>query len=177
MELRDVRLIETYNGGDFVLRGNDVQMVGGFQNMPYIALFGGNKKQSTSGAKVTEQTFDYWGNFAFYPTNKDVWFNSETERTFDNIELSSRTRSLIEQQVLKDLEFMRQFAEIRVNVVITGNHRIQINIDVIEPTTQQLTQFQYIWNSTEFELTTSDGLPTNQEGSLFGLDYPIEFEL
>jgi len=78
MEIVDLNIVETNDGGDCVLLSNDVQLISGLQNMPYIGMFGGNVEQSTEGPKITEQTFDFWGNFLFHPTEQPIWFNSKT---------------------------------------------------------------------------------------------------
>ncbi|MBL4810412.1 MAG: hypothetical protein JKY43_10205, partial [Phycisphaerales bacterium] len=57
----DLRIIENGDGGDAVLNGNDLEIINGFQNMPYLGMFGGNIKASTVGEKVeNEQAFDWW---------------------------------------------------------------------------------------------------------------------
>jgi hypothetical protein len=175
MKIGDIRLFENYDGGDFILKGNDVEFVGGFQNMPYLGMFGGNIESNTQGAKVTEQTFDFWGNFMLNPTNQNVWFNSDTERTLNTISLSSSTRLLIEQQVKKDLKFMEQFSTVNISVSIIGVDRIRIYIQIIEPNTNQVTEFSYIWDVTQNELITQP--VENQQGSGVGLDAGLEYEL
>jgi hypothetical protein len=37
----DLLLRETGNGGDLLLTGKDLEVVTGYENMPYIAMFGG----------------------------------------------------------------------------------------------------------------------------------------
>ncbi len=178
MKIADVRLVENGDGGDFVLIGNDIQLIEGFQNMPYIGLFGGNLQANTTGPKAAEQSFDYWGNFMFAPTNQAVWFNSDTERLLNNIPLSSETRILIESQVKKDLEFMQSFATLNVSVAILGNHRIGINIQLIEPTTNEITEFSYIWDSMQNELISDENSNGNgNQITEIGLDYGLDFSL
>jgi hypothetical protein len=175
-QITDLRLIETGDGGDCVLKGNDLELISGFQNMPYIGLFGGNYVQSTTGPKNTEQAFDFWGNFLINPTLQDIWFNSETERLLNNVALSPSGRIQIEEQVKQDLKFMQKFAQITVSVVLFSIDRIRIEITILEPSTQQSNQFIYIWDATNAELT-QQGIT---EGSAFtgiGLDNPLELDL
>jgi len=73
----DVLIIETLNGGDIVKRGNDVTTAAGWENMPYIAMFGGNVRQSTPTRRIEgELNFDFWGNA--YESDPVVQVNSHT---------------------------------------------------------------------------------------------------
>jgi len=38
----DLEIVETLNGGDLLIKNNDLSMIEGLQNMPYIGMFGGN---------------------------------------------------------------------------------------------------------------------------------------
>lgn len=153
MVVTDLKIVENFNGGDTVLKGDDLEMVSGFQNMPYIGLFGGNVEQSTTGPKDTEQAFDFWGNFLFHPTQTDLWFNSKTERLLNSIALTPAGRIEIEEQVKKDLEFMQKFASVSVSVFLTSVDRIKIKIILIEPNKLDSTELVYIWDATNRELT------------------------
>jgi hypothetical protein len=57
----DLAIIETGDGGDYQLKGNDLAVVNGSENMPYIAMFGGNI-EATLNNIVQDQSLDYWGN-------------------------------------------------------------------------------------------------------------------
>jgi Fe-S cluster assembly iron-binding protein IscA len=171
----DLRLIESLDGGDYVLKGNDLQLISGFQNMPYIGLFGGNK-QPTTGPKTTEQTFDFWGNYLFYPTDSSKWINSITEHLLEATELNSASRIKIEQSVMKDLQFMLEFAEIKVSVVLIDVDKLKITIEIHEPNVLNSTVFTYIWNATEQELMMEDSIGT-QNGNGVALDIPLNFGL
>lgn len=152
----DAYLIETGDGGDLVLLGNDVKMIGGFENMIYIALFGGNPGHVTIGPKATEQVFDYWGNYMLNPSLPKVWFNSTLEFLLENTAINSSGRVKLEQAVLNDLQFMTDFAKITASVELVGVDRVKISVIAMEPNTLNSTEFSYIWNSTEQEI---DSLP------------------
>lgn len=174
MKTADLRIIESFDGGDFVLRGNDLQLISGFQNMPYLGMFGGNK-QSTTGPKTQEQTFDFWGNFLFHPNDPKIWFNSITESLLEVLQLNSSGRIKIEEAVKKDLEFMREFAELSVSVQLFAVDKIRINIEIQEPNVKNSTIFTYIWNATEMELTLENFTNGGTEG--IPLDLPLNFPL
>ena len=150
--MSDLKLIETFDGGDLVLNGNDLQVIDGFQNMIYLALFGGNIKQSTKQYNENEERFDYWANSLLMLDSPDIQYNSETERTLNEVALNSRGRLLIEQSVKKDLEFMQDFGNIDVNVSIVQNDRVKINVIIKEPNELNSNEFNYIWGATENEL-------------------------
>jgi hypothetical protein len=40
--MTDILIFETGNGGDMMLRNNDIVTVEGYENQPYLAMFGGN---------------------------------------------------------------------------------------------------------------------------------------
>lgn len=145
--MQDVLILETLNGGDLNKIAGDLALSRGWENMPYIALFGGNPKQSTPIERVDgEQNFDWWGNA--FESDAGVQINSETERVLSQVNLNSNGRILIEQAVIKDLEFMTEFANVGVDVSIISDDRVQIDISIIEPTNLQNNQYRYIWDST-----------------------------
>lgn len=150
--MADLRLIETGNGGDFVLNGADLEVINGIQNMPYIGMFGGNVEQSTQQFNEGEQRFDYWGNSLFMDQNSSVQYNSELERVLQQVALNSSGRTLIKQAVEKDVAFMKEFATVAVEVFITSVDRVEILIQIQEPDNLESNQFIYIWDSTEQEL-------------------------
>ena len=154
MDIVDLRLIETNDGGDCVLLANDVQLISGFQNMPYICLFGGNVEQSTIGPHVIGQdSNDFWGNFLLHPTEQPLWFNSKTEKMLRDTALNSAGRQQIEEQVKNDLKFMNTFANVSVSVSLISVDKLRIYISLIEPNKKDSTELVYIWDATNAELT------------------------
>lgn len=152
MRIHDDKLIDTPDGADFELKGNDIVSIEGVQNMPYIAMFGGGD-ELTTGAKVTEQAFDWWGNFAFDPSNRSVWINSRTEKTLKTTPLTPFGRQIIEEQVKADLQFMEAFATVEVAVSLISVDKVKIDVKIQEPSSNENQIFSYIWNATEQELT------------------------
>ena len=150
--MSDLKIIETFDGGDLVLNGNDLQVIDGFQNMIYLALFGGNIQQSTKQYNEDEERFDYWANSLLMLDSPNIQYNSETEKTLNEVTLNSRGRLLIEQSVKKDLEFMQDFGNIEVNVSIIQSDRVKINVIIKEPNELNSNEFNYIWGATENEL-------------------------
>src|SRR6478736_9054272 len=148
----DLELVENLNGGDFVKKTNDLSVIHGFENMPYIALFGGNVKASTQPQMANdEQDFSWWGN-AIISEDPSLQFNSQTERILQQIALNNYGRIRIEEAVKKDLEFMQPFANVTVEVSILGNDRVLIAIRIVRPNNLQQKEFIYIWDATNREL-------------------------
>lgn len=147
--MADLRLIETGNGGDLELIGRDLSMVGGFENMPYLGIFGGNLEAITDGPKKeNEQAFDWWGNNLLMPNNQSIQFNSLLENTLQNVGLTSAARVVIEQIILRDLQFMLSFSEITVSTSIIATDNLKIAIAIKQPDNLEDKQFVYIWDAT-----------------------------
>lgn len=144
----DVKVIETGNGGDLTKNGNDLAMVFSFENMVYLALFGGNKEAVTPQKRISsEQAFDYWANSLLFPEDTGLQFNSITENTLETTALTSVGRLTIEDAVKADLEFMAAFAEVSVSSQIVSSDRIDISVKVKEPGNLTERRFIYIWEN------------------------------
>jgi hypothetical protein len=77
----DIALLETGNGGDISINGNDLGTMKGWGNMPYLAMFGGNPESVTRDRLPTIQAFDYWGNNLLWEQDASIQYNSLTEKT------------------------------------------------------------------------------------------------
>jgi len=150
--MADLRMIETGDGGDVVLLGNDLEVIGGLQNMPYIAMFGGNIAESTKEFNADEQRGDFWGNTLLMLQSPEIQYNSDTERLLNEIALNSAGRLLLEQTIKSDLNFMTEFSTIEVSASIVSTDRVEINIKIQEPGNIESNEFTYIWDSTKLEL-------------------------
>lgn len=124
----DIALIESGNGGDLLLRGRDLLVYKGFENMIYLALFGGNVEANTGFRAEGEQAFDWWGNKLFFAEKEGFYFNSDTERALQQVALNSAGRLFIERNVINDLAFLQQYAEVKVETRIISDDRLQIEI-------------------------------------------------
>jgi hypothetical protein len=173
--IQDAYLINTGDGGDLVLLGNDIKLIGGIENMVYIGLFGGNPGFSTIGPKVDEQIFDFWGNYLLHPEESRVWNNSTLEFLLENTALTSSGRIKLEQAVLSDLSFMNDFATITADVQLVGVDKVRISVKVIEKSNLNSNEFVYIWSSTASEI---DSLPTSStDGQGVALNSILDFDL
>lgn len=149
----DLELIETGNGGDIVKNKTDLQVIQGFQNMPYLALFGGNPNNSTPVERPeNSQAFDWWGNNLLFRDNPEFQFNSLTEQALMDVSVSSSGVAKIQESVEKDLEFMKAFADLQVSVSIISDDRIEIKVEIDQPDNEQNKEFVFIWDATEQEI-------------------------
>lgn len=130
----DLAIIETLNGGDLQLVGNDLAVVYGVENMPYLSMFGGNIDESTvnqnANQPTSEQNFDWWGNNLLMKNNSSTQFISQTEKTLNNTQLNSAGRVTIENAIASDLQFLATSAKIKVTAVIVATDKININIEI-----------------------------------------------
>lgn len=174
----DIELIETGNGGDTTINGNDLAMVFSFENMPYLAMFGGNKEAVTTQRLPTEQAQDYWANALLMPNDPSIQFNSLTEKALDTIPLTSSGRLLIEEAIKKDLAFMQPFAEISVSTQIIATDTITINIGIRQPDNLQERQFIYIWEAGRLTINDTNYIsnPNTIPNDLF-YEYALQFYL
>lgn len=149
----DLEVIENGDGGDLIKNLNDMSVIYGLENFVYLALFGGNVEMDTPTSRIaTQQAFDFWGNSLLMPNDSSIQFNSKTERALNTIALSSSGRKLIEQAVKDDLQFMSDFANVQVNVSITGVDQVEIKVKLQQPNNLQKQEFIFIWDATKQEL-------------------------
>jgi hypothetical protein len=175
----DLQIIETFDGGDFVKTGKDIALIDGFQNMPYLGMFGGNPGNPTPLKRLeTEQAFDWWGNSLLMQQEPGMQFNSETEHALNTVPITSAGRTLIEQAVRNDLKFMKTFAKVSIAVSIVGVDRILIGVRIQEPDNIQQREQIYIWDATRKELNLKGAKSTSGAApSEFGFDYILDFVL
>jgi len=171
----DLEVLESLNGGDLIKNGNDLAMVFSFENMPYLALFGGNVKESTPTVrKEAQQAFDWWGNSLFI-NEPSIQINSLTERTLLSVALTSSGRLIIEEAIKADLEFMREFAIVKVETEIIATDVIRIAIGLTKPDNLELNEFVFIWE--QGRLKGQKVYNRNTQTQLELLEYLLEFEL
>lgn len=121
----DIDIREQGNGGDMTLRGNDLVGANGYENMPYLLMFGGHIPAPVDGDA------DWWGNF--FIKDESQKFKSNTERVLNTTPLNSAGRLKIEQAVIKDLKVISDNVPgtiIKVSVVIESDDRVHIGINI-----------------------------------------------
>jgi phage gp46-like protein len=145
----DLMIYETGSGGDLNLKNDDLDTISGLTNQVYLAFFGGNKEQSTSDElNELEQRKDWWGNFLMEPENQ---FNSELERTLDNVAINTEGISKIENAAKNDLQYLDEYADIEIEAFILSVAKVQIDVSLTEPNNNS-TKLKFIWDGTKNEL-------------------------
>ncbi len=174
----DLEVFETGNGGDLFLLGSDLAQVQGFENMIYLALFGGNLAQSTPQTRPEgAEGFDWWGNALLMPNQPSQQFNSQTERTLNNVALTSGNLIQIQNAVNADLAFMNDFADVTVTISIIGVNKIKLAVEVKQPNSLSAKEFQYIWDGTAQDLAGNSNqyvIRPIEGNSQDGLEYELQ---
>jgi hypothetical protein len=254
----DIEIIESDNGGDIVLNSNDISIIDSFENMPYLAMFGGNPGYVSKPSSITNsQNFDFWGNNLFMVNSPENQFNSYTEesfktnplnisgkavisedvsrdlsfldvfgtvsslfeiitvdkvsvlvelkkeitngdqsnwwgndllmekepsiqfvsgteKSFENINLSKGGLLIMEQIITNDLQFMQDWAPLTVTVKLVSDDKIDITVNLQQPTNEQDKKFQYLWEGLRAELLLSAFAITSDHGA-FDFSFDLSF--
>ncbi len=125
----DLEINETGNGGDIVLIKNDLSVVNGIENQPYLGMFGGNVEAITAAERANDAK-DYWGNNLLMQADATIQFNSIVEKTLNTVPLTSSGRVIIEDAIKQDLQFLSPLATIKVVVTIVATDRINVDIKI-----------------------------------------------
>lgn len=150
---KDLHIFESGDGGELVVLNGDLVLSETLFQTIYLALFGGNVAASTIGNEIqSEERFDYWGNSLVFPNSPSRQFNSETERTLLEVTTNSIGRLKIKSAVENDLNFLKNIANISVEVVILSLDKIQIGIQLSSIANQSNKQFQFIWDNAKNEV-------------------------
>lgn len=149
----DLAVLETGNGGDLQLIGNDLAPQQGWGNMPYLGMFGGAVESVTKQRVTGDDDRSWWGNNLLMPQDSSIQFNSLTEKKLMNVVLNSAGRIDLENTIKEDLKFMQAFADVNVTVSIISDDKIKILIRIKEivgfQTPDIFRQFIYIWDATK----------------------------
>ena len=146
--MRDLLIYETGDGGDLKVLNNDLALTTSLYNQVYLCLFGGNVESSTKGNELeNENRFDWWGNSLL-----ELNFNSETERTINNVTLNASGRLKILQAVKNDLKPINLVANYNVNVYLASSYRFKIVINLIKKLNKQEKIIQILWDISKDEV-------------------------
>lgn len=112
----DALLYETGSGGDMVLRNNDIVTVAGYENMPYLSMYGGNGSWMDDLLLIGDQKH-----------------TAQTETALQNTPLTSQGRQIIEDAINADLQFLVDDVEgtaVDVAVSIPSKNRVDAAINI-----------------------------------------------
>lgn len=143
----DFSIYESGNGGDLLIVNDDIALADSLLQLVYLCLFGGNIESSTNGnERPNELRSDWWANSLLFGVNRGKQFNSLTERTLKNTPLSSSGRVAIQSAVDQDLSELRIIADIKSEVIIKTNNRVEISIKLNKYKGKEDVSFQFLWN-------------------------------
>lgn len=149
----DIGLFSYGNGGDMAIIGDDLNTSETLYQVIYISLFGGNIEASTIGNELsTDERFDFWGNELFFSDKKEKQFNSETQRTLNEVVLNSDGRLKIKQSVENDLFFLKNIVNFEVNVYINSSVRVSIEIKLTDLANRISKLYQLTWDNAKKEV-------------------------
>jgi hypothetical protein len=153
MNTTDILLFEAGAGGDFAIINDDLAMGETLYEQIYLALFGGNIEASTKlNYLPTEERNDYWGNSLIWKDQKDLQFNSETERAIQNNALNSSGRLKILQAVETDLAYLKSMLKMTTEVQILGRDNLQIIVNFTEVQNQQNRALKLVYSNAKNEI-------------------------
>lgn len=142
--MTDIMIYESGGGGEIFVKGSDIETTDGIFNQPYLSHFGGNVEASTTGdEKEGIERFDWWGNSFLEGKNQ---MNSALEKALNDNALNSSGRVNIEKAANKDLDHLKDIAEVSSAVSIIGVDKVLIS-DKINKTV-----INFIWDATKNEL-------------------------
>jgi hypothetical protein len=144
----DLKIIETYSGGDLVFSNGDLRLTSEVYNQPYLAHFGGNKEQTADEYSENLPREDYWANQLLLPPNERL--DSLFERSLLENEISSSGRLRMEEAAKTDLIYLEGFAETESEVIIEGVDKIRLSDKI---NNENIGKFMYIWNEAKNEDT------------------------
>lgn len=137
----DVQITEQNNGGDLTIKTNDLSVVTGVENMPYLAMFGGS---------------EWWGNDLLLNDGQDFKFSAETEEILLTIPLNSSGRSIVENAIKRDLAFLLNDVAnttLTITTRITSDNRLEILVKFAGG------EFYLLWNPLTKQSVISPTLP------------------
>lgn len=150
--MKDINLFETGSGGDIAIVNDDILLCEQLYQQAYLALFGGNIEAVTTGNEAALQyRQDWWANALLFANNPAKQFNSITEKTIKESPLNSKGRLAIISAVQTDLQYLKNIAEVQVNVVILSTDKLQILINISQPQGLQSVTLQILWDSAKTE--------------------------
>lgn len=145
-ETKDILLYENGNGGEIAVEGNDIALNDQLLQQPYLCLFGGNVEAITNGNEPQDALReDWWGNSLFFFQEAARQFNSVTEKTLRETTFNSAGRIKILRAVELDLEPLKTWADIVVDVIIPKVDHVIISIKLKQPNQKENT-INIVWD-------------------------------
>lgn len=153
MDTRDINLHESGSGGEIAIVSNDLLMSEMLYQQVYLALFGGNIESNTKNDVLRgEERFDYWANSLVWQTQPTRQFNSNTERTIQNIVLNSSGRLELLRAVNDDLQYLSNLLNFTVDVQFVDSNKVRIIVNFTAKGNQEDKVLQLVYDNAKGEL-------------------------
>jgi phage gp46-like protein len=140
----DVLLIETPDGGDFVMKDGLIMADSSYSTAIYLSLFGGNKEDS--GVVKTNKT--WWGN-TLRDTPKNEKLISRFQYVIRSIPLTVKNIKAAENAAVLDLAWMVEEGianKVEATGSTEGKNRFRIAINIIKSGTSIFNDsFNTLW--------------------------------
>ena len=148
-------LYEDGNGGQMVLRNNEIIHTRSIATLAYLKMFAGNVSEKTRKENNTgELRSDWWANDPV--DNSEKWINSETEKVLRGIVISSSSRFDIEQAVKNDVKDLEGLGSVDVSVTFPSPNYVRIIITITEPNAKSSNRLIVTWDASRNEIIEKD---------------------
>lgn len=154
----DLRIIESFNGGDLLFANGDIQLTSEVYNQPYLAHFGGNIEQSTEDITEGEIKSDWWANSLLLSDNQNEQLNSKFEKSLNEIALSSSGRIQLQEIAKEDLSYLESFSESESTVKILSIDKIRLSEQIYKGSNNA---FSYIWEEAKDQIIDDNSTNIN----------------
>lgn len=137
----DVLLFQTADDGEILVVEGVTTMVGGFETMVYLCLFGGNEDDDGSA----DSPENWWGNR--WETDADYQYRSLTQHLLRSIPATTGNLQRIADAVHQDLAVFKNksiASSVVVSVSIPAINTVSITVTIIADGVQS--QFNYTEN-------------------------------
>jgi hypothetical protein len=152
----DLALLETGDGGDFTVNGNDLAVFYQDENEIYLRLFGGNKEaDSKKNRRSGDQDLSYWANGILFNHDPAICFNSLTERTLDRTPITSQGIGTIENAIKKDLQGL----PVIISVQMISDDRLRVTMK--HTVTEKTVTFALVRNTSTRDFDLRDFHPND----------------
>jgi phage gp46-like protein len=139
----DVLLVETPDGGDFIMQDGLIMADNNYSTAIYLSLFGGNKDDS--GVVKTNKT--WWGN-TLRGTKKNEKLISRFQNIIRSMPLTIKNIRRAEDAAVLDLVWMVEEGladKVEANGSTQGKNRFHLDINLLKSETSI---FEYSFNTT-----------------------------
>lgn len=143
---------EDGTGGELVIKNNGIVTTEALYTAIYLRLFGGNPGAKTTREKPNNEFNEtWWGNDS--QGDSSQWINSETENVLRGMTINTTNIVKLESAINTDLEDIKQFGEIGIEITYPSLNSIEILITITN--TQGKDEVLLVWDATRNEVIES----------------------